>query len=143
MRKSKGTPEAGSPLCVLSGPFPHDLCHRQDSPSWLPARGEEGKGESMAAFPAMWVKRASHLRRPPTLVFSGTSAQFSGETERLFLSPVAKVTWRDRAGRRKEGARDTSRRAWNQGNFTPPPLSLPTAFTEKRQARTSIKGKVN
>ena len=37
LRKSRGIPEAWSRLCVLSGPFPHDLCHGQDSPCWLPA----------------------------------------------------------------------------------------------------------
>ena len=25
------------PLCVFSGPLPHDLCHGRDSPCWLPA----------------------------------------------------------------------------------------------------------
>ena len=34
-RKSRGTPEAWSRLCVLSGSFPHDLCHVWDSPCWL------------------------------------------------------------------------------------------------------------
>ena len=34
-RKSRGTPEAWSHLCVLSGPLPYDLCHRRDSLCWL------------------------------------------------------------------------------------------------------------
>lgn len=63
-------------------------------------RGEEGKGEPTATFPAMWVKRASHPPRNTTRVFSGTSAQFSEEAKRLLLGLVAKIAWRDRAGRR-------------------------------------------
>ena len=49
--------EAWSHLCVLSGPFPHDLCHGRDSPRWLLAddRGWDGWMVSPTRWTWVWA----------------------------------------------------------------------------------------
>ena len=41
LRKTRGTHEARSRLCVLSGFLPRDHCHGRDSSRWLPASAIE------------------------------------------------------------------------------------------------------
>ena len=64
-RKSRGTPEDWSRLCVLSGLFPHDLCHGRDSPCWLAAPLEKGRAThaSILYHPWGWTVSSMGLQR--------------------------------------------------------------------------------
>lgn len=64
------------------------------------------------------------------------------EEQRLLLGLVAKIEWRDRAGRRNWEPETPLDECGTKAASKRPPLSLPTVLTEKKQARTSVEGKV-